>query len=324
MKLPITRTTLTRAALFTVTLVLAALAAEAATRWLYRDVTTSADSNGYFSRRWAAQGTATLNSAGFRGPEFTIEKPPGIYRIAAIGDSFTYGNGIGQHERYTDVLQARLPKHFEVLNFGYAGANTPQHLQRVKQLIPEIRPDFILLQWYVNDVEGSDSTGRPVFRLLMPVHSWHNWLTQHSAFYNVASVRWAEMQIQLGMTTSYPEYLRRRFADPHTREARADREALEEIVRFAKAQGVSIGIVLFPDTSGDLDEGYAFGFLHEHVLAVCAAHDIDCLDLRKDFAAIKDRRTLWANRLDHHPSARAHAIAAVRILETYASAWAKP
>jgi len=46
-----------------------------------------------------------------------------------------------------------------------------------------------------------------------------------------------------------------------------------------------------------------------------------CLDLRKDFSLIRERQSLWANRLDHHPSARANAIAAEKILETYSKVW---
>jgi hypothetical protein len=58
------------------------------------------------------------------------------------------------------------------------------------------------------------------------------------------------------------------------------------------------------------------------VLATCDEMQLTCIDLREDFAAIKDRRTLWASRLDHHPSARANAIAAEKILTTYSGLWA--
>ena len=84
-----------------------------------------------------------------------------------------------------------------------------------------------------------------------------------------------------------------------------------------------LGIVLFPDTARPLDDQYPFGYLHERVLDACAAAQLTCLDLRKDFAQVKDHRELWANRLDHHPSAKANAIAAERILETYSGIWAK-
>ena len=92
---------------------------------------------------------------------FSDVKAPGTYRIVVVGDSFTYGNGIRNDERYTEILQKGLPDSFEVLNFGTAGANTPQHLDTIANVVLPLKPDFVILQWYVNDVEGHDSTGRP-------------------------------------------------------------------------------------------------------------------------------------------------------------------
>jgi hypothetical protein len=85
---------------------------------------------------------------------------------------------------------------------------------------------------------------------------------------------------------------------------------------------VPIGIVLFPDTAGPLDERYPFGYLHDRVHAACNERNITCLDLRSAFSGVKDKASLWANRLDHHPGAEANRIAAEEILETYAGVWA--
>jgi hypothetical protein len=189
-----------RGILLLLTLAISAFAAEYATRIVFRDVTTSSDNGGFFSRRWYRTDPVHENAAGFRGREFTAAKPPGVYRIAVVGDSFTYGNGVRQQDRYSDLLQARLPSHIEVLNFGTAGANTPEHLATVSKLLPEVHPDFVLLQWYVNDVEDDDSAGRPRSSPLMPIRAWHNWLNDHSALYTIANMQWAETQVALGWT----------------------------------------------------------------------------------------------------------------------------
>jgi hypothetical protein len=312
-----------RLLLITITLTASAIGAEYATRFIFRDVTTSSDNGGFFSRRWYQRGEVTTNALGFRERAFDPIKPAGIYRIAAVGDSFTFGNGIRQQERYSDVLQAQLPSHFEVLNFGVAGANTPEHRLLVQRLLRDVHPDFILLQWYVNDVEDDDAIGRPSFRALMPYRPLHNWLNNTSALYTVANMQWAETQVTLGMTTSYTDYLQRRLGDPHSPDSIRDRDLLRDLVSSAQRAQVPIGIVLFPDTAGDLGEGYPFAYLHERVLDVCRERGITCLDLREDFARIKDRQSLWANRLDHHPSAKANAIAAERILQTFSPAWAR-
>ena len=311
-----------RGLLLTFTFALLVPLAEFATRVIFREVTTSSDFGGYFSRRWIGAGAARVNGAGFRERDFTAAKAPGTYRIAVIGDSFTYGNGIRQEDRYSDLMQAQLPAHFEVLNFGKPGANTPEHRHQVETLLPAIHPDFVLLQWYVNDTEDDDSTGRPAFHPLLPFRGLHAWLSEHSAFYTVANMKWAEAQIRAGMTVSYPDYLKRRLGDPNSRDSQLDRRLLNELIEMCKRAGVPIGIVLFPDAAASLGDDYAFAYLHQRVLDVCTAQNITCLDLRKDFSLVKERRLLWANQLDHHPSARANAIAAEKILETFSRTWA--
>lgn len=291
------------------------------TRWTFQDVTTSSDNGGYFSRRWAGAGAVHVNAAGFRERGFEMVKRPGTYRVAVVGDSFTFGNGIRTSDRFSDRIQAQLPDHIEVLNFGRAGANTPEHRQLVETLLTQIDPDFVLLQWYVNDSEGDDSSARPKFRPLIPIRVVHDWLSTRSALYTVANMQWAESQVALGMTTSYQEYLSGRLADPGSHDSQLDRRLLTELVDVCQRQRVPIGIVLFPDTAVSTGADYPFAYLHQRVLDICDARRITCLDLRKDFSAIADRRSLWANRLDHHLSARANAIAAERILETYSQDW---
>ena len=310
-----------RALLLLFTLAISLAFAEAATRVIFRDVTTSSDNQGYFTRRWAQTGAVQTNGAGFRERSFSDVKAPGTYRVVAVGDSFTYGNGIRNDERYTEILQKGLPNNVEVLNFGTAGANTPQHLHTVANVVLPLKPDFVILQWYVNDVEGHHSTGRPTYHSLLPFSGLHGWLIDASAFYTVANMQWAQWQVALGMTPTYADYLRRRMGDPNGPDARADRATLAALIEACRRQGVSIGMVLFPDTGAPIDANYPFAYLHDRVLETCREQGITCVDLREDFAAVKDRQSLWANRLDHHPSGRANTIAAMKMLAAFSSKW---
>ena len=311
-----------RALLCVMTVAISIAAAEPMTRVLFRDITTSSDNGGFFTQRWFRTGAVHVNSSGFRGREFSAVKPAGLYRIAVVGDSFTFGNGVRQEDRYSDLLQARLPSHFEVLNFGTPGANTPEHRSLVEHLLPAIHPDFVLLQWYVNDMEDDDTVGRPTFRPLMPVRALHRWLNDASALYTVANMKWAEAQVAFGMSTSYSEYLHHRLGDPNSHDSQLDRHLLLDLIARCRLAGIPLGIVLFPDTAGALGADYPFAYLHERVLEICQTQNLTCLDLQHDFSLVKDHRRLWASRLDHHPSALANEIAAVRIFETYSKEWA--
>ena len=140
-------------AIVAASLTLSLIAAEAATRWYYRDVTTSADFHGYFTRRWLRT-EVRHNHYGFRGPEFDEIKAPGIYRVAILGDSFTYGNGIAEQDRFSDRLAAALSeRRVQVLNFGFPGNNWPDHVATLERRVLRLKPDFVVLQWDTNDVE---------------------------------------------------------------------------------------------------------------------------------------------------------------------------
>ena len=127
----------------------------------------------------------------------------------------------------------------------------------------------------------------------------------------------------LGWSPSYTDWLKATAGDPASAEVRRDAGQLREIIDTARRHNIGIGIVLFPETGFPLDATYPFEFLHERVLAICQEEGIRCLDLRHDFANVKDRRSLWVSRLDQHPSARANEIAAVKILEAFQRDWVK-
>lgn len=302
---------------------LAAAAAEAGTRYVFRAVTTTADNGGYFSRRWNRQIAGQTNPYGYRERPFSLVKPPGTYRIAVIGDSFTFGNGLPTEQRYSALLERWLPDRFEVLNFGEPGHNSTEHKLTLEGRVRPTRPDFVLLQWFVNDVEGATTVGRPHFLPLMPRSVLQHWLSRHSALYAVAGLRWMEWQVRIGLVPSYAEYLNARASDPRGTDARRERSLLHDLVAAAHGGGAGFGMVLFPDAGYDLDARYPFGYLHQRVLDACREEQISCVDLRADFAKVKDRRTLWVNPLDHHPSARANQIAALRILEVFEPDWTR-
>jgi hypothetical protein len=66
-----------------------------------------------------------VNRFGFRERDFQLEKPANVYRITVIGDSLTFGNGIEEQDRVSNLLEQRLNADqnrgnvdYEVLNFG--------------------------------------------------------------------------------------------------------------------------------------------------------------------------------------------------------------
>ena len=100
-------------------------------------------------------------------------------------------------------------------------------------------------------------------------------------------------------------------------------QTLRTIIETTRQHGSGIGIVLFPDPGPDMGPSYPYAFLHDRVLGVCRETQTTCVDLRSDFASVKDRRSLWVSQFDHHPSARANEMAAVDILKIFQAEWSK-
>lgn len=148
--------------LFITTIVLLVII-EFGLRFIFRDVTTTVDNESYFAKRWHK--TVRYNTWGFRERDFDLVKPEGVYRIAVIGDSITYGQGIEERDRFTNLLEKQLNNEngnggYEVLNFGRPGAETIDHLDFLNDPVLSTDPDFVLLQWYTNDVESRDKSER--------------------------------------------------------------------------------------------------------------------------------------------------------------------
>src|SRR5438445_129949 len=104
-----------------------------------------------FSNAQAHQSQISTNRLGYRDRELG-PKDPDRYRIAVIGDSFTWGQGVEAEERFSNLIGGVLGPHYEVLNFGIPGHDMPQHLEVLDQVLP-MHPDFVLLQLYINDFE---------------------------------------------------------------------------------------------------------------------------------------------------------------------------
>ena len=54
------------------------------------------------------EGLYGVNSEGFRGDDFVLEKPQNMTRIIMLGDSITYGYPVETKETFTYLLGERL------------------------------------------------------------------------------------------------------------------------------------------------------------------------------------------------------------------------
>lgn len=93
------------------------------------------------------------NRFGFREREVG-EKHDSIYRIMVLGDSFTWGAGLSEQQRYSNLLDSLLKNagfNAEVLNFGYSGSPTTEERDLLAKIGGVIKPDLIIVGFCIND-----------------------------------------------------------------------------------------------------------------------------------------------------------------------------
>ena len=99
------------------------------------------------------------NSYGFRGPEFSAEKPPNTYRIFLIGGSTMYGVHAGEDETKAVYLQKLFDRQnldfdVEVINAGISGSWSKPETNMIKEKIINYEPDLLIVFDGWNDVTG--------------------------------------------------------------------------------------------------------------------------------------------------------------------------
>lgn len=99
-----------------------------------------------------------FNSHGFRGPEYTQDKPDGVFRIVMIGDSVAMGQGVQQHETIGTSLENELNhlsvdgiERFEVIVMAVSGYSTSQEIIILENEALKTSPDLLIWSYVLND-----------------------------------------------------------------------------------------------------------------------------------------------------------------------------
>lgn len=240
------------------------------------------------------------NHLGFRDRDHAVEKPPGTFRVAVLGDSVAAGQGVPDFEH---TFPARLERQLlaggldaEVLSFAVSGYNTGQEVAIFEERGLAFSPDLVLVAYCHNDVGRSDGG---ILEALVERERQTSGLKRHrlhpalawSALYRLA---WASL------------------APPQVTEIKPDpnrvAEAFGELAALAGEHGFAVVVVIFPRFGG-LDD-YRWGAAHELPTAAAHAQGFYVLDLLEAFQRCHQTAEgpLAIDR--YHPTARGHRCAA--------------
>ncbi len=99
-----------------------------------------------------------INGAGFRGPEISVPKPPGTFRVACLGGSTTFGLYCSSNEttwpgRLQHLLRETYPdRNIEVVNAGVPGYTLSSSRVNFQERVLPLEPDAIIVYHAPNDL----------------------------------------------------------------------------------------------------------------------------------------------------------------------------
>ena len=266
------------------------------------------------SQRWEARYWKPINSRGYRDVEHGPGDAVGQRVLAVVGDSFTAGAGIEDpRDRFPDVLAALLGPGWRVVNIARGGWSQPQELRALKAY--PLRPDAIVLQYYINDIRSAARKHRakPMAHLRRPRGSLGA-VVETSSFVNFVYWRLYRLRIK-GSARTFWEGIRQHYEDKriwseHVRE-------LEDFVRYARQLEADLVVVLFPF----LPRVEETAPITAKVAGAFEAMGVEVLDLAPVFAG-RSPSDLIVHSMDAHPNARVHREVAELLWKT--GSWSRP
>lgn len=225
-----------------------------------------------------------LNSHGFRDREYNEEAPAKTYRIACLGDSFTFGQGVHDADVYVRQLETLLQSKgykVEVMNFGVSGYSTRQERICFEQEVAKYKPDLVLVAMVTND----NLTIRQEKEL--GINRSYRGATQ--------------------LVDQLKEKVFHRSHGDFGYEVCA--QELKQLQADCAAQNARLAVVIFANQSGG-----EWGMLEEAVREGLAGLPIPILSLAEVFGPLPSS-VLQVHEVDAHPNEIAHAIAARTIAD---------
>lgn len=267
------------------------------------------------------RGQTSHNSLGYRGDEFPLEKPVGVFRIVALGGSSTYDVSIESNaDIFTAQLEQRLREEYgyenvQVINAGVPGYNSWEILVNLEFRVLDLDPDLVIIYEGTNDVHArmvvpsayrGDDFGRRASWNVPPVAWW-----EHSALLRIVSRALNRTrQVSIDDFVSAPTYVSWPY-ESRLKEGNLDpaevlkenppiyfRRNLENMIAVAQAHNVQILFSTWAHSPYLNDyastDYYQAGFKENNdvVKAVASERDIPVFD----FAAVMPQEAIyWAD-----------------------------
>ena len=210
---------------------------------------------------------ASINSLGFRGPEFRPTKPKETFRIVCLGESSTFGYHNTDGGTYPVLLekilrQASGDASIEVINAGFPYYNSASILALLREEVSHYDPDVITLYSAFNDAAWPlkvNLFSRVVF-----------WIQEHSAVYLLIKEIFHIDSLYLQLMSKITRRIRLKTVNYEPFKIEIDqvalrfRENVTSIVKFAKEKGIAVVLIKQPMTAQSPQSGRLISYDEEY------------------------------------------------------------
>lgn len=303
------------------------------------DRDTFEDALGFeYTPMWSGYDTGAIvaiNSAGWRGKEFSKTKPVGTVRILGIGDSYTFGKAVNDDEIFLAQLEEMLNRdggaRYETINTGHDGANTYEELRYFKQRdMMGLAPDVVVIGFTVgNDAELTFWDNRKILRsklrdksLMLDIteSNWYRGFKRQSRIAGIlgAGADWANKDI----ITRYSFKLKVKNYDESGEAWQSCRNSLNGFYDLCREKKVPLIIILFPDWTKDERQTYEdypkeFKEIHSKLITLFSGRDgVMVVDIVDDLKATGLTTKEMRVPIDGHPNRIWHELVARKLKQT--------
>jgi len=245
-----------------------------------------------------------LNGEGFRDDEFVREKAPNTLRLALLGDSFGFGEGVERSHTVAALMEEKLTRSagcpVEVYNFSVPGYATIHEAAQLRDVVLGYDPDLVVIWYFLNDVEVAGTMaflGYDEPAIFFPELRHVSALARFAGSLLDARVR--ERRLIRAYREGY---------EPGDSRWNRCRNALGSMGRLLRERKIP-GVVFVHPVLFQLGAGYPFEKESEIVMDAARQDGMEAFDLIEAFRG-KDGPSLWVHVSDQHPNEEAHAIAA--------------
>lgn len=153
-------------------------------------------------------GWVHTNRHGFRGAAISEQKPPGVFRIMAVGASTTFDTQVRADSatwpaRLQYWLGQRAPgMRVEVINAGVPAYGLLDAIIRLQTELHRFSPDLMIVYHGHNELNGAfmraehDTGLVPTPDEAPPVSPWTHWLSRHSLLYTKLLLRFELLRLR--------------------------------------------------------------------------------------------------------------------------------